>query len=491
MPRLLSTLLVLCFLAALSTPVRAGGFDHEESRIPEGSLGYWRFDPSRFQGQGEAKASRALMLSTLRALVSSGVVNDESRSRIVEGVLAAAEVGGWRHTLCLMDFQAKRSLPDWRIEVQSLQAVLEVRSVGDHRRFLRTLKAIVLGGSREDDWATGAGSQALIELPGGRQGVAYREANWEPWRTVSWASVDGAFLVGLGEGALERWLRAQEGHEASQGGWMPHRAAVDGARPPGEVFFEAYANLNAMRRGYPNTFIDGRTQRVVEAMNLSNAREFMLHGRWLSPASDAPGAPTMIALDATWSSRSKGPGLVGRLPLSESTWPADELRMEPPPGSYVIAMRADWPRWLDFGLRMAIAVVHADSVMRRHRWIDDWAARNEETVQALLTRLEPWLILSDAPPPIAPIPGATTLFAEVKAGVEGGEAAELLERTLAEFRPALGADGEGLWWLKLEPTGTIKAPAWGVVGPPGHRVIVGGWGPPAVIENRRRLEAAR
>jgi len=484
--RLLPTLLI-ALLPLLAPLARA----EAPSVIPEGSLGYWRFDPDRFQGHGEGEAGRALMLSTLRALVASGVVDDESRSRIVEGVLAAAEIGAWPHTLCLMEFQAGRSLPDWQIEVESMQAVLEIRTKSDHRRFLRTLKAIVLGGSPADDWATGAGSQKVIDLPAGVQGVTYREPDWAGWRTVSWASVDGAFLIGLGEGALERWLLAQRREQAPEGGWIHHRAAVDVARPAGDVFFEAYANLNAMRRGYPNTFIEGRTQRVASTLNLSNAREFMLHGRWLEPASDASGAPIMIGLDATWSARSDAPGEIGRLALSESDWPGNELRMDAPPGSYVIAMRADWLGWLNFGLRMAVATVHADSVLRRHRWINDWAQRNDQTVTELLTRLEPWLILSDAPPPIAAIPGATTLFAEVKPGADDGRTGELLEETLAEFREALGTDGAGLWWLKLEPTGTIKAPAWGVVGPPEHRVIVGGWGPPAVIENKRRLEASR
>ncbi|MEC9372883.1 MAG: hypothetical protein VYC34_03530, partial [Planctomycetota bacterium] len=120
--------------------------------------------------------------------------------------------------------------------------------------------------------------------------------------------------------------------------------------------------------------------------------------------------------------------------------------------------------------------------------MSNWRRTHERSVRRLFDRAKPWMILSDAPTPIVPIPGATTMFVELRRGATRDAAEAELAKALEAFNTALGREN-GVWWLKLEPTGTLRAPAWGFAGSDDAPVLIGGWGPPCVIENRARMGA--
>ncbi len=444
------------------------------------------------------------MSSLLRALVASGVIEGESAARIIEGLLAASEIGACEHSLCVLDFAARRSPETGGMDMDRLQMALELRAGGDHARFVRTIRAILIEGERAragDATPNGNGAQRLFSLPSGAQAAAYSEPGWEPWRTVSWASLPGVFAAGLGENALETWFSAKNAKNNADSpispAWAAHRRAVDAARPHGDVFFEAFVDIDALRRGFDTAFASGRGRRALEAMRLSNARNFMMHARWIDPPAPAPGesaGPRTIALDATWSARSNPPDHVGRLALSEDAWPAGALAMQPPPGSYVIAVRADWRNWFEFGVELESALTKDVGLPRRREAETMWRTRHGRMLEQLLARAKPWLVLSDAPAPIIPIPGATTIFIELngektRPGDEMAATEREFSRLLDEFPEIVAHDAaQRMWWVRLDGAGALRIPAWGFVNAPVAPLLVAGWGPPVVDQNRKRLE---
>lgn len=475
--------LALLFVGFLTAAAHA---QSGRSRIPEDAIAWWRLDPSRFaanRADPALKAQREVVIAGLRAAVASGLMLDEGASRALEGLLAASEVGGRKHTLCLLELDAERAESGTGMAPRTLWMALELETGVDHAAILRTIRAILIGDSPTRQPANA--TQRELELPGGIRGVAYREAGWSDWREISWASTERAFVIGLGRGALERWFEAQQTPEAATPTWRDHVGSVDQSRPSGDVFFQAYMNLDRIREGFPDAFVEGRTKRVLEAVDLSNARDVMLHGRWIDKDRTGIGIP-MIAADITWSARSEAPGFVRVMAISEASWPSGAVTMKPPPGSYVILIRADWDRWVRTALDLVPAASRTTSTWRRHLSIRRWLRDNGAQLDAFLAMLQPWVVVSDVPTPVTPMPGAATFFAELRPGVTAEQASNA-------FRHLLSIHGEkiviqdGVWWFKVDPAGVLRIPAWGFVGTKDRPVMVGGWGPPVVTENRKRL----
>lgn len=452
--------------------------------IPADAVAYWRFDPSRFGGAAAdpaALAQRRVVLAGMRAAVASGLVGESRAAGALDALLAAAEVGARPHTLCLLDLDGHRRGDGQGLAPEVLRFALAVESSGDHAALLRTLRAILIGG----DAQAVAGAQQEIVLPGSVRGVRYREPGWSPWREVQWASTADSFVIGFGAGSLERWFSAQASGPPDDAPWAPHRLAVERQRQTGDVFFEAYLGLDQARRGFPWGFRGGRVRRVLETLGLSNARDVMIHGRWIEPAGAAPG-PALIALDVTYSARSERPGVVRRVAVSEDRWPED-LRIEPPPGTYAVVMRAPWGAWITTALDLVWAASSADHADAKRAAIRAWLrGPGGQALTRLIASVEPWAVVSDVPAPIAPIPGASTLFVPIKPGVSASAFEDLLRRTLADHRDRLQVQ-DGVWSFKVDPGGVLRIPSWGVVGRAAAPVFVGGWGPPVVIENRARL----
>ncbi len=460
--------------------------------IPPNSIAWWRFDPTGFDSQRQAAAERAAMTIMLRALVASGVVDKDSTAAIVEGLLAASEVGAAPHTLCVLDFAADRPPDGDGMDIHRLQMVLELQTKGDHTAHLRTLKAILIDAERSRDERdnAGHGAQRALKLPAGVKGVAYREPDWEEWREVSWASTENTFLVGLGRGSLERWLefRAVKPTPANNHKplWRAHQNITAHNTDHGETFFEAYLEIDGLRRGFPEAFSVGRAQRIFAALKLDNARDFMLHGRWVRQQN--ADAAALIALDATWSSRADKPGSVRRIAVSEPAWPDRQLALPPPPGSYAIAMRVDWTDWLNVTFNLIEAFGRDPDLQERRDTINQWRRRNGAKLRRFTARLKPWLVLSDSPAPIAAIPGLTTLYVEHWPAANQQASASDLDSLISDYTEVLARDvSTGIRYLKLEPTGLIRAPAWGFATFHNTPLLIGGWSPIVVTQNRQWL----
>ena len=460
---------------------------HASSRIPSDAVAYWRLDTTKFAGarmDPAVLAQRRVLIAGLRAAVASGLIAEPRAAGALEAVLAASEVGARPHILCLIDLDADRPERGEGIEPNVLRMVLELESAGDHTALLRTLRAILVGDSKGD---ADAAAQRALTLPGGVTGVAFRRAAWAPWREVQWASTERTFVIGLGAGSLERWFEAQkiEIRPDLAPDWDAHRGHVAESRPEGDVIFEAFLSLDRARAGFPWGFMRGRVRRVLETAGLSNARDVMFHARWIEPP---PGAshPPLIAADMTWRARSERPEIVRGVPISESAWPRRGVSMPPPPGTYAMVLRADWERWVMTALTLYPAASSSEDEPLRSAVMRDWTQRNLGTLSRLLSRAEPWLVVSDVPLPVTPMPGAATFFIELRPGADAHEAGDLL-RTLIGSHMGRVLVQDGVWSYNVDDRGVLRIPSWGFVGPKDKPIMVGGWGPPVVTENRARL----
>lgn|GEM_PF-1571847 len=483
-------------------------------QLPASALAWWRLNPSRFRAVREQGAQRFAVLATLRALVASGVVSDEQGKRVLEGVLAAAEVGSAPHTLVLTDFAAKRPPGGSGMDLQRLRMALSVGAGANHRSMLRTIRAILIsdGGASKALAPAGKpsarGEQRALDLPGDRHGVAYAQPDWPEWREVSWSSTPGAFVVGLGPGALEEWFTAQDGPGRAdaakpvaekQRPWFAHRALVDDVRKPGDVFFEAYVNIDALRTRFPGAFVTGRTTRTLRALGLANAHDLMVHGRWIDPAlAETDAHPPLIALDVTWST----PALVRfgaiaprdvhvkreihRLALTEDIWPAQELHLPPPNGSFALVMRIDWPALTTLSLDLVQATRRDTRLGAFVAFRGRWEAFTDGAREGLFKALGPIVVISDDPPPLLPAPGAATYFLELNPGTDADRALAQVQQLLAPLRHRVTHTDAGVWSIRLDDAGFVRAPVWGVAGPKESQAIIVGWGATIIDHIRKR-----
>ncbi|MBX3358209.1 MAG: hypothetical protein KF745_07260 [Phycisphaeraceae bacterium] len=477
---------VLIVLAVMGAWLAASVAAAPPTAIPADSVAWWQFDPGHFKSgagpdDGGDGALAGAVESMLRIAVASRVIEDRSSAAVVQGLLAASVVGDVPHVLCAIPLGGNDS------PVGEVGAVLSLRTLGDHRAYVRTIEAILVGGRGSglpDEQA--AAAQRTIDLPGNRRGVAFALPGWPAWREVSWCSTEGEFVVGLGRGALDRWFAAAP---VADGAWREHQQTVDRARPPGDVFMECYADLNALRRLYPDQFAAEPLAGVLHAMRLSNARDFMLHARWIEPANVLVGdpadpsraaagsyaGPPMIAIDASWSARSEKPGEVEREAISTSSWPENEMPMPPPPGRYVVVLPSRVLNRLDEALTLYRSTLRAESRAQFEAAERAWRGTHRAALARVSRAAGPWIVLSDYPRPSVAMIGATTLYLPLRAGERADAFARDLGELLQPFKNRLEyRDKSGVWSLRVDPSGLVRVITWGMAESRRGAVLVGG-----------------
>ncbi|MBL0921401.1 MAG: hypothetical protein IBJ10_04645 [Phycisphaerales bacterium] len=463
---------------AALTLLAAGALGASPDEPPPGAVAWWRMDPSRFSAAApspEVRAQREAMLAMVRSAVTGGAVGEGRALGAVRGLLAASEVGARAHTLSVLEFSASRPPVGAGMDVERLQMALSIRAEGGHERFLPTIRSILLPPA-----GAGAppGRQRAFDLPGGARAVAYTEDGWEPWREVSWASTPGAFVVGLGRGALER----ASGAGAGERPWGAHRALVDGARAHGEVFFEAYLGVARLRSAFPEAFDSGRVHRTLDRLGLLEARDFMLHARFVERPG---GAPPLIAIDATWTAR--GGAEPQRLELTLDHWPQD-AGMPSPPGSYVIVAPMDWPAFAALGLDLWLGANVDVDIEAKRAALEAWRAQHGAELDRFIASLGGHAVISDYPTPLLPIPGAATVFVPLREDAKGAPGA--LDGALSPFRGAIQRDRAGVSSYGVDPVGLMKMPGWLVMEDGPRAAFVAAWTPGAAAEGAAWLRGA-
>lgn len=462
--------------------------------IPPDAVAWWSFDPSHFGRHRNADSAQTeprgagsggvggVAESALRIASASGLVTDPDAAAMVDALLGAAVVGAVPHTLAILRFSAQPGDGDDSMRITDLAAVLELRTRADHRRFLRTIQTILVDAPRARDGAPEpSGTQRVIELPNGRQAVQYTQPDWPDWRKVSWTSTDDAFLVAIGDGALEQWFHALDRRnrpDAPQPYWQHHRRALDDAQRAGDVFLETYYDINALRRAFPEAFADGRSGELLRIAGLSNARSFMLHAARAEPPPPdqrAQTQPPLIAIDATWSARSDPPGTIGHQPLSESRWPRARTRLPPPPGSYAIVIDAQPRQLLETALDAYAASLKDDARARFNNARRIWQRNHSAPLRRTLASLTGWIVISDYPPPPVRAPGVATVYMELWPSAVPDRFSLDMRNLMSAFEDRVAYDQRrDIWSLRLDPDGLVRVISWGRAGDPPVHAVVGG-----------------
>ncbi|MEZ6234131.1 MAG: hypothetical protein R3B68_08070 [Phycisphaerales bacterium] len=241
-----------------------------------------------------------------------------------------------------------------------------------------------------------------------------RRGNAEVWVERSRAAElpDDAAAVG----DLAAWL------VGTSLGFGVETEALD--RPPaglapgrGEAVARLGLDLNAVRRGHPEAFLDQRLNQALRLVGLANARELVLTTRRMDDD-----RPLTLELDVSY--RDEPPGTWTRLTLS---MPGPRL----PDAADEVWVQPRWNAWLEAALAYRRALVPAeernefDAAMRR------WNASDRSRVRSLLDSLSGPIILED-------VDGTPT----VRVGITTGRNAGTVARGIAEAIGALCASVE-------------------------------------------------
>lgn len=497
--------------------------------VPAEALAWYRFDPTRFVsppepgaaspasgGGGGATAAPdenpaapaptpagGLLPAALLVLQRSGVIEDDVLP-VVHALVGASIAGSVPHSVCLLDLDlAYDDTAEDGVRVLTAQAVLTIETGRNHHTLLNALDGIL------GHYAATAegGRQSLFTLPDGRQAGRFESTAWGTWRTLEWTSQPDAFLVGLGTGALERWISIQQSGNgatarptASGGGQSGsprpivadeplmelHRSIVDLMRPArGATFLEIWLNLERMHTRMPDILAQGRVREQLVAWQLDNARNWMLHGRW---------SDRFLLFDLTWQRRSESRTDVAHRSLTVDRMPAELQFRVPRTGDFLIVAPMDHAGAFTRTVGAYRGLLSGERRAAFDTAYERWSARHRRILPEVLRSFEPWVVVTNVPAPPAPIPGACTVYFELRDPADPRVVARQLDGLLESFvaLPAPEELGDArivrderqdLSYLQVERTGLLRAPAWGWAG----RVLVAGWGPPVVVENRRLL----
>ncbi|MCK4874149.1 MAG: hypothetical protein KAS72_15610 [Phycisphaerales bacterium] len=473
--------LITCvvLVAAVASPAAAEHPWH----VPREAIGCWAFDPSGF----EPAASGPAVVGVLRIAAESGLVGDEFLP-LIHALIAAGHVGAAPHTLCLLNIEAQRTSPDDDLTIRKLAIVLELHTDRGHRAAMEALATILTGAPQAD-----GGRQERLDLPGGQQGVRYRAEGWDDWRVVEWCSRPGGFAVGLGQGSLNTWFASEVEAEAPSAVTTHRRVVSDarraeGASADGGRFIEVYLDIDALRARVPSLFTQGLTPRLLNALNLGNSRSAMLHGRWCG---------RLLVLDSTFDSRRGPPGTVLRRPLTLSAYPDAALELPMPEGSYVIVAQVQWTEAYRWIMGIAEGVTDDASLPAFQRKRVRYEREYNRRLMSVLGAFKPYVVISDVPPAPIAVPGATTVYFELKDDTRITSADRHLKQLLAPFTSDEQAKSlrdvhvestgtvrsDRIWHLQLDAGGLARFPAWGWA----DRWLVGSWGAAGVTHNRDLL----
>ena len=431
-------------------------------------LAEWWFDPSGFASADETGG--ALLQSALRVALRSGLVPEGEARDITSGALAASVVGGTPHRLVLLEVSEDGASG----QVDSFRVALELRTGVGHERIVRTIGTILRDAAEE-----GAAplTQRVIDLPGGRTGVAVRRAGWPEWMSVQWASMPGRFVVAVGEDALERMVGAAP--QSARG--MAHRRAAD--TRGGEHVLSAYVDVQALRMRVPTMF-RGAANELVHALGLGMARDVSIQAWWGERVGDGEDAPRMLIAATAWSSLRERREVVRATDITLREWDAAwGGPSAPPPGRFVMLVPMHTDAWVNGGYRVygvltgrARYTPEFDRFARRGA---EWGRRYGAAYTQLARAMGPTMMVSDYPPADAPVIGMASVWIPLRE-IEAGDARTAMRRVMSGFADVVtGGAGEQPWSVRAGAGAPLQVASWSIepnpVGPGG--VLVGGMEP--------------
>lgn len=487
----------LSLAASLVFACVAAGGDATPPRVPAGALAWWRYDPTAFPAPPDAApgAERGLLLASLRAALASGSLGNRTGAMLGALLLVGLEAGDRPHTLALLELSASRPPSGTGVDLHELRIALRVDSAERHTDMLRTVRAVAIDAFvppvEEGGAAPDPGMQARFPLPQGRTGVAFRRADWEPWREISWCSEADAFTIGVGRGTLPAWFQPPP-PDAAPTPWEDFRHALDATRPTAPIVFECFIDIDALRAHFPDAFLTGRTPRMLAALDLSGAAAILFQARAVPATLPDGRSLPLMAIDVAVLNQS---GELEVRSLSHHQWPADVSPAVVPPGTTSATVATvDWQAAFARVLAMHAATIPNRKLPRFQARADAWLAEHGRELDAALAEFAPALVIWTHPRIPAPVPGVGCISIRARDEVPAGRVSARLLRVLAPFEPGVRADlptkkaTTPVWSLRVDRTGMVRLPWWTLVptgsGPP---VLVGSWSAASLETVRRWL----
>jgi len=451
-------------------------------RIPAHAVAFYSFDPTAFE---QKPGAASLLPTAVRIAESSGLIAREFFP-IFDGLAAASVAGTVPHSLALLEFDGvfdEEAKNDFRIT--DLQLVLTLDTASSHRTYIQTLTQILDhydGESKNDE------SQTIFQLTNGVSAGRFIKPEWERWQAIEWASLPDAFLVGIGAGALDAWIDANEtatDHDAFAAHWSHAPASTDVSTP--RRFITTFINFERLHLLMPEVLAQGRPRRMLETWKLDNARRWFFHGR-----RDG----RFLLFDLTWEGRSDPRGEARHRSLSTSEWP-DEMTLPEPPGELLAVFPMDFEATFARILQAYRSTLSPGKLEAFDERMRQYEHRHRTTFNRLWDSFKPFLIVSNYPKAPVRIPGASTLYFELAGKRTNARAAQNRMEALIDIfmdspdprrlgDSAVRFDRESrMYYLQLEKSGTLRLPSWGWAE---NRFLIGGWGPPVVTANREWLE---
>ncbi len=442
------------------------------AQLPADTIAFYRFDPAQLQPPA------GWLPPLMQLLDAAGVVRLEEQP-VADGLLIATVLASYPHTVALLDLSASRHIPG-QLDLASLHAVVVIDAPGQHPQLLRTLESILVHYGQAD-----TRQQSVIDLPDQRRGVRYRLADWPAWMSLEWFADAHRFYFGIGTNSLQRWFeRAQPLAEEPR--LKRHWEAVADPKRTASML-ECFIDLSRLRQAMPTLFRTGRTTPLLRLLELDEAREVMLHGRW---------ADSFLVLEMTTFDGSK----TRRTPLTLDAWPSD-AGMPKPEADFIIAAPLDWPWAVNKAMQIVWLTKEPDDRPVYDKDLQDYFKATGVDLTEHLKRYRPYLFISSFPRPWLPVPGALSAYAPLREASEN----EAAKRELLALMKPLMKDGpdspyksEDVAVLRDEATGVyyldsplrriFKAPAWGWGEHQGVGVLIESYSPPAVLANRHALQ---
>jgi hypothetical protein len=442
---------------------RDGGNPHVATDGPCRLVVWYRLDTSRF------RAGATGWIGPIVGLLGAAGLVPADEQPVADGLLIASLLTAYPQHVAVLDIAEPR--PDdgsagiTFADLSRYRIVLEAEAPGSFAPLRGAMAAILAHYGQPNER-----SQTLIDLPGDREGVRYRLADWPDWLCLEWFADGERFYLGVGTGALERWLSGALPQQVS-GVLEPHRQAI-GAHDADSVFIEWFVDPAALHDALGKRLASTELARRWNLSRFGGAEQVMMVGRWEG---------TFLMLDVT----TRRDGRLRHEPLTLAHWPADAGMPMPDAGFHMVAP-VDWPLW----------------VQRSQRWfgLDIGSAHRAAKIEQLLGAVRPYLLISDYPRPWLRVPGTATLYLALRPDVDGIAARKQLRDLLAPAFERLDADDlavvenrdEAVFWLDSPLRRIIKAPAWGWA-THAHQtgdadILIVSFSPQAVLMNRAMLQ---
>ena len=208
------------------------------------------------------------------------------------------------------------------------------------------------------------------------------------WQTIAISDQPGEFLLGVGPDALASWSRAAAA--TAEPAWAVHRAALDSHQAGASIVAAAFADANALRRAFPESFASGRLGRIAQAWGISNARSIMVRAAE-SPRTDAPPA---LLIAAAFEARSQPPGSVAVEPIVGPSWPGGAAALAGDGVRWASVVPGAWSRAYDWGVRTWEASCDGWGVIEFDARRARWERRHMPRLQRLFASTGSWAIIT-------------------------------------------------------------------------------------------------